>query len=163
MARMSGLVSAGIISAALLPALANAREQPRRKACQTITEQQVTALFDRWNQSLATRDPDAVVANYAEDGTLLPTVQNGPLVGHDAIRGYFVYFLKQAPDGKIDRRVVHRGCNVAYDIGTYTFTVNGDQQNSRKQVQARYTFIYAPEHGKWQIVHHHSSALPAPS
>ena len=30
------------------------------------TEQEIAALFDRWNQSLQTGDPQKVVANYAE-------------------------------------------------------------------------------------------------
>jgi len=144
------------------PQSVTARTSPRGQACRTITNDQVGALFDRWNKSLATKSPDAVVANYAADATLLPTVQNGPLVGPEAIRGYFVYFLKQAPEGQIDQRIIHIGCNIAYDIGLYTFTIDGDQPGTRKQVKARYTFIYAPEHGKWLIVHHHSSATPQP-
>lgn len=132
-------------------------------ACQSITNAQVAALFDRWDKALATHDPDAVVANYAADATLLPTVQNGPLVGPAAIRGYFVSFLKQSPRGTIDSRIIHVGCNIAYDIGLYTFNIDGDQPGSRKEVKARYTFIYAPKHGTWLIVHHHSSAMPQPS
>ena len=130
------------------PQSVTARTSPRAQACRTITNDQVGALFDRWNKSLATK--------------LLPTVQNGPLVGPEAIRGYFIYFLKQAPEGQIDQRIIHIGCNIAYDIGLYTFTIDGDQPGTRKQVKARYTFIYAPEHGKWLIVHHHSSATPKP-
>jgi hypothetical protein len=76
---------------------------------------------------------------------------------------YFDYFLKQSPVATIDTRVIQTGCNFAYDIGLYTFMVDGDQPGSRKQVKARYTFIYAPVHGKWLIEHHHSSALPVPS
>jgi len=153
------IVTLTIVFAA--PQSATARTS-KGTACQTITSDQVAALFDRWNTSLATKSPDMVVANYAPDATLLPTVQNGPLVGPDAIRGYFVYFLKQSPEGKIDDRVIHIGCNIAYDIGLYTFTIDGDQPGTRKQVKARYTFIYAPDHGKWLIVHHHSSATPKP-
>ena len=37
------------------------------------------ALFDRWNESLRTLDADKVVANYAPDGVLLPTVSNTPM------------------------------------------------------------------------------------
>jgi uncharacterized protein (TIGR02246 family) len=161
MSRLSAVLFAAMITVGLLPTGAHA--QPKPATCQAITDQQVAALFDRWNKTLATRNPDTVAANYAGNATLLPTVQNGPLIGHDAIHCYFVSFLKQAPDGKIDQRVIHRGCNIAYDVGLYTFTVNGDQPNSRKQVRARYTFVYAPEHGKWLIVHHHSSALPVPA
>ena len=130
--------------------------------CQTITKPQVVALFDRWNRALETRKVDAVVATYAPDATLLPTVENGPLIGRDAIGGYFTYFLKQAPEATIDTHNIHIGCNIAYDIGLYTFMVDGDQPGTRKQVRARYTFIYVPDHGKWLIVHHHSSALPKP-
>jgi hypothetical protein len=62
--------------------LANAR-------CAAITPKQVAALFDRWNASLATNKPDTVVKNYATDAVLLPTKENGPLIGPHAIRGYF--------------------------------------------------------------------------
>ncbi|HTR18092.1 MAG TPA: SgcJ/EcaC family oxidoreductase, partial [Acetobacteraceae bacterium] len=138
-------VLAALVFAALLagPQAGNARSV----ACQKITNDQVAALFDRWNRTLATQNPDAVVANYATDATLLPTVQNGLLIGPAAIRGYFVHFLEKAPQGTIDQRVIHIGCNIAYDVGLYSFTVNGDQPGSRKQMKARYTFIYAPEHG----------------
>jgi uncharacterized protein (TIGR02246 family) len=138
------------------------REPSGSQACQPITDRQVAALFERWHKSLAGRNPDTVVANYAGDVILLPTVRDGPPIGHDAIRGYFVYVLKQAPNGKTDGRVIHRGCNVADDVGRYTFTLNDNQPNGSKHVQARYTGIYALEHGKWLIAHHHSSALPAP-
>lgn len=129
-------------------------------SCQTISNDQVAALFDRWNAALATKKTEVVVATYTPDATLLPTVQNGPLIGREMIAKYFTYFLKQSPQAVIGKRVIKTGCNIAYDIGLYTFTVDGDQPGSHKQVYARYTFIYAPDHGKWLIVHHHSSAFP---
>lgn len=132
-------------------------------SCQTITRQQVVALFDRWNHALATRKTDQVVATYAPDASLLPTVKNGPLVGPKAIGEYFTHFLEKSPDATVETRIIATGCNLAYDIGLYDFTVNGDQPGTRTQVKARYTFIYAPVRGKWLIVHHHSSALPVVS
>jgi uncharacterized protein (TIGR02246 family) len=144
-------------------ASANARAPGAESACQTISKPQVIALFDKWNRALLTKRTEAVVADYAPDATLLPTVQNGPLTGPEMIGKYFDYFLKQSPAATIDTRVIHTGCNFAYDIGLYSFMVDGDQPGSRKQVKARYTFIYAPVHGKWLIVHHHSSALPVPA
>ena len=153
------LTAATLTAALAAPEVAQARDVP---ACAPITNAQVAALFDRWNNTLATKNPDAVVGNYAADAILLPTVEHGPLVGPAAIRGYFVSFLKKSPHGAIDRRIVHIGCNVAYDVGTYTFTLDGEQPGSHSTVHARYTFIYAPSHGKWLIVHHHSSAMPEP-
>ena len=144
-------------------AAAEGRKPGGAARCVAITPQQVAALFDRWNASLGTGNPDAVTQNYAADAVLLPTAANGPLVGRPAIRGYFVHFLEKHPQGKIDQRHVHVGCDLAYDVGTYTFTLDGDQPGSRIRLPARYTYIYAPRAGRWLIVHHHSSAMPEPA
>jgi uncharacterized protein (TIGR02246 family) len=156
--RMSAFAS--VVAFSGLPAASHARTPA---PCQTITQQQVVALFDEWNRALATRKADRVLSTYAPDATLLPTVENGPLVGPEAIGQYFAYFLKQAPQATIKTRIVHVGCNIADDVGLYDFMVEGDQPGTRKQVRARCTFVYAPVHGKWLIVHHHSSALPVAS
>jgi uncharacterized protein (TIGR02246 family) len=160
MARRTGLRAAAVLVLGFVSAGASAKEPPARAGCARITEGEVAALFDRWNQALATKNPDTVAATYAPGATLLPTVQNGPLIGLPAIRGYFVHFLEKSPQGTIGQRTVHIGCNIAYDVGLYTFGLDGDQPGRRTKVGARYTFIYAAEGGKWLIAHHHSSALP---
>lgn len=161
-ARNVGLAVLGFVVLEAFASTASARPPPA-PACRTITNTQVVALFEQWNKALLARRTDAVVAEYSADATLLPTVQNGPLIGSQAIGEYFTYFLKQSPQASIETRVIHVGCNVAYDVGLYDFMVDGDQPGTRKQVRARYTFIYAPFHGKWLIVHHHSSAVPVAS
>ncbi|MBT2304680.1 SgcJ/EcaC family oxidoreductase [Variovorax paradoxus] len=130
-------------------------QTPAAATCVPATEPQIAALFDRWNDSLRTLDPDKVVAHYAADGVLLPTVSNQPRTNPAEIRDYFVKFLKDAPQGKIDRRIIKIGCNVAQDVGTYTFKFKDG-----KSVRARYTYVYEWEHGQWLIAHHHSSAMP---
>jgi len=130
-------------------------QAPADAACKAIDEAQVAALFDRWNDSLRTLDPDKVVANYATDGVLLATVSNKPRTNPAEIRDYFVKFLKSAPQGKIDSRIVKIGCNVAQDVGTYTFKFKDG-----KTVHARYTYVYEWQNGSWLIAHHHSSAMP---
>ncbi|KVG87713.1 DUF4440 domain-containing protein [Burkholderia ubonensis] len=124
-------------------------------ACVPVTESQIAALFDRWNGALRTGNPDDVVANYASDGVLVPTVSNEPRANPGAIRDYFVKFLKSKPQGTINQRIIKIGCNVAQDVGTYTFKF-GDG----KIVRARYTYVYEWQNGKWLIAHHHSSAMP---
>ncbi|VWB88132.1 SgcJ/EcaC family oxidoreductase [Burkholderia lata] len=146
------LISAAV--ALLLPALAAAETAPS-SICAPATEQEVAALFTRWNDSLLTGDPDKVVANYAPDGVLLPTVSNEPRTNPAAIHDYFVKFLKSKPNGTIDKRIIKIGCNVAQDVGTYTFKFADG-----KTVHARYTYVYEWENGKWLIAHHHSSAMP---
>jgi uncharacterized protein (TIGR02246 family) len=36
----------------------------------------IAALFDRWNEALATKDPATVANMYGHDAVLLPTVSN---------------------------------------------------------------------------------------
>ena len=145
------------IVALLLAALATpaTAQTPTTQVCQPIDEAKIAALFDRWNASLKTLDPDKVVANYADDAVLLPTVSNTPRLTQAERRDYFVHFLENKPVGAIDRRVVRFGCNDALDNGIYTFTFG----NGTK-VQARYTFVYDYRDGDWKIVAHHSSAMP---
>ncbi|UXH80788.1 SgcJ/EcaC family oxidoreductase [Roseateles amylovorans] len=123
--------------------------------CAVTTEREVAGLFDRWNTSLSTLSPDKVVANYAEDAVLLPTVSNQARTTPAEIRDYFVKFLKNGPQGTIDSRIIRIGCNVAQDVGTYTFKFKDGSQ-----VRARYTYVYEWTHGQWLIAHHHSSAMP---
>ncbi|WP_429932604.1 SgcJ/EcaC family oxidoreductase [Agrobacterium vitis] len=123
--------------------------------CAPVTEGQVEKLFDRWNASLATLDPEKVVANYEDDAVLLATLSNQPRLTQDERRAYFVDFLKKKPQGVVDSRTIKLGCNTAIDTGVYTFTM-GDGT----KVPARYTFTYDYDGGKWLISSHHSSAMP---
>lgn len=126
--------------------------------CAAISTEQVAGLFDKWNASLKTLDPDAVTANYSDDAVLLPTVSNTPRLNHAEIRDYFVHFLQKHPQGTIDSRTIKLGCNTATDMGVYTFKLKDGKVT--KNVQARYTFQYVIENGQWVIEHHHSSAMP---
>jgi len=152
--RAAFLPAATVIAVGLSSASAFA-QAPATATCQAVNEQQVAALFDRWNASLATLDADKVVANYASDGVLLATVSDKPRTNPAEIHDYFVKFLKSTPQGKIDSRIVKIGCNIAQDVGTYTFTLKGG-----KKVHARYTYVYEFQNGNWLIAHHHSSAMP---
>jgi uncharacterized protein (TIGR02246 family) len=121
-----------------------------------VTEAQVAALFDRWNGTLATNDPDKVVANYAPDAVLLATVSNTPRFTQGERRAYFVDFLKNKPQGVINNRRIKLGCNTAVDAGVYTFTMGANGA----VVPARYTYTYENRGGQWLITSHHSSAMP---
>ncbi|WP_322011703.1 SgcJ/EcaC family oxidoreductase [Paraburkholderia sp. J12] len=134
-----------------LPAPAFARTE----TCRHASQKEIAALFDRWNASLQTGDPDKVVANYATRSILLPTVSNQPRLTPETKRDYFVSFLKKKPVGKIDMNWIEIDCNTAIDAGLYTFTF-GDGST----VHARYTFTYRWSGKRWLITSHHSSAMP---
>ena len=149
------LSALSIVTLALGLSTAASAQTQTGATCAPANEKQIAALFDRWNDSLRTLDADKVVANYASDGVLLPTVSNEPRTNPAEIRDYFVKFLKSEPQGKIDRRIIKIGCNLAQDVGTYTFKFMDGQT-----VNARYTYVYEWENGQWLIAHHHSSAMP---
>ena len=146
-----------LASAALVAAIPAVSQSAERATCARADESQIAALFDRWNTSLRSGDVDRVAANYAPDSVLLATVSNQPRTTPAAIREYFVKFMKDKPVGKIDSRTVKLGCNVAQDVGTYTFRFA-----TGKVVHARYTYVYEWMNGKWLIAHHHSSSMPEP-
>jgi uncharacterized protein (TIGR02246 family) len=154
-------VLACTIGGAVTLGVANAQAQSTI-TCAPVTQQEITALFERWNASLATHDADKVTTNYAPDAVLLPTVSNRPRTDSAGIKDYFVHFLERNPQGTIDSRTIRIGCNTASDVGTYTFKLSGKTPGTTETVKARYSFIYELRDGKWVIVHHHSSAMPEP-
>ena len=143
-----------IFGALLLAGAGNAYAQSA-PSCARVSEPEIAALFTRWNASLKTLDSDKVTANYSSKAVLLPTVSNMPRTNPAEIRDYFVKFLKSEPQGVIDKSIIKIGCNTASDVGIYTFTMKDGQK-----VQARYSYVYSYENGKWLIDHHHSSAMP---
>ncbi len=120
------------------------------------TRQEIAALFERWNNSLKSGDPKKVVANYAEQSILLPTVSNKPRLSQSAKEKYFRAFLKNKPTSTIDLSFIELGGNIATDSGVYTFTYN----TTGRIIRARYSFIYRWSGTEWLIACHHSSAMP---
>lgn len=150
---------------AVQPSQGGDRQGPARAAgvvCAPIDQAGVAALFDRWNAALASRDPEQVAALYGDDALLLPTLSPIPRADHAAIADYFVQFLAQAPEGRIESRTVRLGCNEALDAGTYSFLLHPKGQKPRR-VAARYSFVYVFDGQDWRIQHHHSSLMPAPA
>lgn len=129
---------------------------PISTQCEAISETDIAALFERWNDSLSSGDPAKVVANYAADSVLLPTVSNKVRLTAAEKIDYFKVFLANKPQGSIDSRSIRIGCNSAVDAGLYTFKYAA----SGKTVQARYSYSYAWDGEQWLITSHHSSAMP---
>lgn len=127
----------------------------RTETCKNVTEPEIAGLFERWNSSLKSGDPEKVVANYAPKSVLLPTVSNTPRLNKETKLDYFKYFLKNKPVGTIDSRVIEIDCNSAIDSGLYTFKFNDGST-----VKARYTYTYKWDGKNWLITSHHSSAMP---
>ena len=144
---------AGLLAATA--ACSTASQHAQEQQCRPTSEAEIAALFDRWNASLQTLDPKQVVANYAENSILLPTVSNTPRLTPAAKEDYFQHFLERKPVGVIDSSFIEIDCNTAFDAGLYTFTFADGQK-----VAARYTYTYKWDGKQWLITSHHSSAMP---
>ena len=120
------------------------------------TNEDIAALFDRWNRSLQTGDPEKVVANYAEESILLPTASNKPRLTPEEKADYFEHFLQDRPSGEIILRRIDIDGNMAVDSGLYTFRFS----KTEAEIKARYSFTYRWDGNQWLIISHHSSAMP---
>jgi uncharacterized protein (TIGR02246 family) len=128
-------------------------------SCVTLDNKAVAALFDDWNFALSSLDASKVTQRYWPNAVLLPTVSNTPRTSAAMISDYFEHYLVKRPRGHIDTRTIQTGCNMAVDMGTYTFSLMDDKGTTTEEA-ARYTFVYQYRDGAWKILHHHSSAMP---
>ncbi|MBW1693395.1 MAG: SgcJ/EcaC family oxidoreductase [Deltaproteobacteria bacterium] len=123
------------------------------------TKNEISDQFVMWNKALQTGNPDKVVACYAEDAILLPTVSAKVRHNHDEIRDYFVHFLSKNPRGRIIEQNIRIYDNIAINSGLYTFSLT--KSGAHADVAARFTFAYQKYEDGWLIIEHHSSILPA--
>ncbi|MGG8408289.1 SgcJ/EcaC family oxidoreductase [Streptomyces sp. 12297] len=126
------------------------------------TEREVAALFDRWNAALQSGDARKVADRYARDAVLLPTASPRIRTTRAEIVDYFEHFLQKKPKGQKIRSVINiLDRNSAIDAGLYRFHLTDPKTGAKTAVDARYTYEYEKRDGRWLIVNHHSSVLPA--
>ncbi len=154
-----------LVAALAVPAIGHAKPAQKAAAmtCAPVTTAAVESQFKVFNDAWATKNPDTVTALFAKDGVLLATVSNTPRTTPDAIKDYFVSFLKGEPVGTINTSTIKLGCNMATRMGTWTVALTNQNSGMRNDVKARYTFIYAYEDGAWKVAHLHSSMMPIPA
>lgn len=114
-------------------------------------EQAIRELDARWNQAIADRDVDAIVALYADDGYLAPT--NAPrIAGHDALRDAWTHMLDltegQAVITPVDIDVARAG-DMAVETGDYRLSVrNGGQL---MEDSGKYVVVWKKVDGTWKV------------
>ena len=125
-------------------------------------KEEVAAATAKWAEVFVLDNPDPILALYAKDGVLWGTLSPVRRDDPAAIRDYFVKAYAALPGHKVafgDQRIRVYG-HTAVNTGYYTFSFMKDGQ--AKTLPARYSFTYVKQGGKWLIVDHHSSAMPAP-
>lgn len=116
---------------------------------------EILALFDKWNSALQSGDPKQISGLYESDATLLPTVSNKVRHNHEEIEDYFVLFLSRGKQAKIDESNIRLLGDIAINSGLYTITFKNNES-----VQARFSFVYRWNGQDWKIIEHHSSVMP---
>jgi uncharacterized protein (TIGR02246 family) len=122
----------------------------------------VSATTRAWIDAMNSRDPEKVVALYDDDAVLWATVSPVIRDTRQAIREAF-NFLRTVQEYKIvlgEQRVRVYG-DMAINTGTYTVSAV-PRDGKPVTLPARFSFVYRNRNGRWMIVDHHSSAMPAP-
>ena len=122
------------------------------------TKNEISDQFVMWNDAIQTGNIDNVVACYAADAILLPTVSAKVRHNRDEIRDYFLHFISMKPYGRITEQNIRIYDNIAINSGLYTFSLT--ENGGHIDVDARFTFVYRKHEDGWLIIEHHSSILP---
>ena len=128
-------------------------------------KEDVLAAMNMWKQNLAVGtadDPSKILSLYAKDGILWGTISAKLRDNPALIKDYFVNAYKKLPKLTvefIDPHVRVYG-DTAINTGYYTFSYEKDGE--MKSLPARYSFSLVKRDGKWLLVDHHSSGMPAP-
>ncbi|KTT13276.1 protein kinase [Pseudomonas oryzihabitans] len=116
------------------------------------------AALHTWAATVATRDVEAILALYAPDAILVPTLSNEVRDCQDSRREYFRNFLANEGlvcDVQIFKKRVSSKLSTVVVGGLYVFHYReGDAVVS---VPARFLFTFEQIDGRWLITGHHSS------
>jgi uncharacterized protein (TIGR02246 family) len=123
----------------------------------------VGAATQAWVDGMNSHDAERVVALYDAEavlwGTRSPSLRDTPTT----VRDYFTILRSVPPSYKValgEQRIRVYG-DIAINTGSYTFTEERDGKTISRP--ARFSFVYRVREGRWLIVDHHSSAVPAPT
>ena len=119
------------------------------------------ANFKAWNDALQTKDAKTVANLYSTgDLSFLPTVSPVHINHIDGTEDYFKAFCAKNPFGTItDESVqVFENGDAYLHSGLYTFELG--EASERSAVEARFSYMWRKQGGKWKITHHHSSVRP---
>lgn len=126
--------------------------------------EQIAAATTAWVDAFNRRDAGRLTQMYDPEAVIWGTDAQRLASGSAAITEYFKNLAapQRAPvSAAIGEQRIRVYGDTAIDTGTYTFWVTRD--GKQEPVPARYSLVYRNRDGKWLIVDHHSSRVPAPS
>ena len=124
-------------------------------------KEDVGAATQAWVDGMNSHNAERVVALYDPEavlwGTRSPTLRDS----HATVRDYFKILQTVPSSYRVvmgEQRIRIYG-DIAINTGTYTFSEDRDGKAITRP--ARFSFVYRNRDGRWLIVDHHSSAVPA--
>jgi len=124
-------------------------------------KEDVGAATQAWIDGMNSHNAERVVALYDAEavlwGTRSSTLRDTPAT----VRDYFKILQTVPQSYKVvlaEQRVRIYG-DIAINTGTYTFSEDRDGKPVTRP--ARFSLVYRNRDGRWLIVDHHSSAVPA--
>ena len=125
-------------------------------------QKEITAATAAWAEAFNARDAQRIAALYADDavfwGTISPTIRTTPA----EVLEYFTNSTTKRPNLRIaigEQHIRVYG-DTAINSGYYTSRNVQDEQEIITPM--RFTFVFHRRGGRWMIVSHHSSRMPAP-
>lgn len=122
-------------------------------------EAAIRRLISKWSAALEAKDPDGIVADYADDAVLFDAIPPCKVVGKAAIREVWANCLPYFPElFKSEHRdiVVHVSGDTAIMYGLHhMITTPADHPCGQNWL--RVTVAYRRINGQWKTVHEHIS------
>ncbi len=123
----------------------------------------IKQAYENWVNAVeaAKGNPESVLALYAADAILLPTLWPNLLQQEkQQLAAYFVQFTGKASLQVTTKALLtQQDGNIAIASGLYSFDFN-DEEGQKQTLHARFNFVYRREDEQWLIINHHSSQLP---
>jgi uncharacterized protein (TIGR02246 family) len=124
-------------------------------------KEDVSAATQSWIDGMNGHDAERVVALYDEEAVLWGTRSATLRDTAATVRDYFKILQTVPPSYKVvlgEHRIRVYG-DMAINTGAYTFSEDRDGKTITRP--ARFSFVYKNRNGRWLIVDHHSSVVPA--
>lgn len=121
----------------------------------------VGAATQAWIDGMNSHNAERVVALYDAEAVLWGTRSSSLRDAAAAVQDYFKVLQTVPSSYKVtlgEQRIRIYG-DIAINTGTYTFSEDRDGKPVTRP--ARFSFVYRNRDGRWLIVDHHSSAVPA--
>lgn len=148
---MPCLFTAVLLVLTYLPALAN----------DDAVKEEVIAATAAWAEAFNARNAQRIAALYADDavfwGTISPTIRTTP----EAVLEYFTNSTTKRPNLRIAVGEQHVRVYDDTAINSGYYTSRNVQDGQEIITPMRFTFVFHRRGGRWMIVSHHSSRMPA--